>query len=161
MQQEVTLRALRQGDVDWLTRAHGRLYARDEGFDASFETLVGQVLADFLRDMDPAWEAGFVAQRGGARLGSILCAREDATTARLRLFLLLPEARGRGLGRWMLGRCTGFAREAGYSRMVLATHRSHAAACALYASTGWRLLDSRPVTSFGVELEEMRWEVDL
>ena len=50
MQQEVTLRALRQGDVDWLTRAHGRLYARDEGFDASFETLVGQVLADFLRD---------------------------------------------------------------------------------------------------------------
>ena len=43
MQQEVTLRALRQGDVDWLTRAHGRLYARDEGFDASFEALVAEI----------------------------------------------------------------------------------------------------------------------
>ncbi|WP_417526071.1 GNAT family N-acetyltransferase [Marinovum sp.] len=159
--QGVALRGLEAGDVDWLTRTHGRLYARDEGFDESFEVLVGQVLARFVAGHDPARERGFIARRDGKRLGSILCAREDDVTARLRLFLLLPEARGQGLGRWMLGECQNFARQAGYLRMVLSTHRSHAAACALYASTGWQLLDSRPVTSFGVALEEMRWQIDL
>ncbi|WP_323768482.1 MULTISPECIES: GNAT family N-acetyltransferase [Roseobacteraceae] len=159
--QEVGLRRLRAEDVDWLTRAHGRLYARDEGFDGSFEGLVGEVLAAFLASHDPARERGFIAWRNGQRLGSIFCTCEDAETSRLRLFLLLPQARGQGLGRWMLGRCMGFARAAGYRRMVLATHRSHAAACALYARTGWQLTQSRPVTRFGVALEEVHWQIDL
>lgn len=159
--QGVELRTLEAADVAWLTRAHGRLYACDEGFDESFEMLVGQVLARFVADHDPARERGFIAQREGERLGSILCAREDEVTARLRLFLLLPEARGQGLGRWMLGKWLGFARQSGNRRMVLSTHRSHAPACALYAGTGWRLLGSRPVISFGVALEEMQWQIDL
>lgn len=159
--QEAGLRRLQAADVDWLTREHGRLYARDEGFDASFEALVGEVLAAFLARHDPARERGFIAERGGQRLGSIFCTQEDALTARLRLFLLLPEERGQGMGRWMLAQCLGFAREVGYRRMVLATHRSHAAACALYARTGWELTSRRPVRRFGVALEELEWQIDL
>ncbi|WP_370634910.1 GNAT family N-acetyltransferase [Roseivivax sp. GX 12232] len=91
------------------------------------------------------------------RLGSIFCVAEGHEVARLRLFLLHPEARGQGLGRRLLGVCTEFARAAGYRRMVLSTHESHRAACRLYAATGWRCLSAHPVTRFGQALVEQQW----
>jgi GNAT superfamily N-acetyltransferase len=45
--------------------------------------------------------------------------RVDDTTAKLRLFILAPEARGIGLGKRLLAACMGFARDTGYRRMVL------------------------------------------
>nr|WP_316774411.1 hypothetical protein [Sedimentitalea todarodis] len=55
----------------------------------------------------------------------------------------------------------GFAREQGYRDMRLRTHESHRAACALYKASGWHLVDSRPVRSFGVDLVEQSWHIDL
>ncbi len=158
---EIVLRRFEAGDADWLTERHAELYARDEGFDDTFGPLVAGILADFLAEHVPARERGWIAARGEERLGSIFCVRKDEETAKLRLFLLVPEARGLGLGRRLLDACMGFAREAGYARMVLWTHESHRAACALYARTGWRLTASEPVHSFGVDLVEQTWEVDL
>jgi hypothetical protein len=45
--------------------------------------------------------------------------------------------------------------------MTLWTHASHEAACALYRKAGWRLVRSEPVHSFGVDLEEQTFEIDL
>lgn len=158
---EVMLRPFEAGDAEWLTARHAELYGRDEGFDDTFGPLVASILADFLEEHDPARERGWIAVRGDERLGSIFCVRRDEQTAKLRLFLLVPEAREQGLGRRLLQTCTGFAREAGYVRMVLWTHESHRAACALYARNGWRLTASEPVHSFGVDLVEQTWEIGL
>lgn len=158
----VELRDLGEGDVDWLVAEHGRLYARDEGFDDSFPVLVRQVLDDFVAGFDPARERAFIAWEDGARLGSIFCARsDDPDAAKLRLFFLMPEARGKGLGRRLLAENLEFARQAGYRKMVLWTHESHKAACELYAATGWRLLRSEPKISFGRPVVEQSWEIDL
>ncbi len=158
---EVILRNLEIGDAGWLIEQHGVLYARDEGFDRTLEALVAEVLADFIRHHDPACERAFIAEENGTRLGSIFCVRNDEQTARLRLFLLMPEVRGRGLGRYLLDACMGWARDRGYRRMRLSTHESHRAACALYARTGWHCVSSEPVRSFGVDLVEQEWEIDL
>lgn len=158
---EIVLKDLGPGDVDWLVAQHARLYARDEGFDASFPVLVREILEAFEADHDPACERGFVAWQGDARLGSIFCVRQDGDTAKLRLFFLLPEARGKGLGKRLLQACMGFARDCGYRRMVLWTHESHRAACALYERAGWRLVRSEPKHSFGVDVVEQGWEVTL
>lgn len=158
----IEIRGLAPGDADWLVAQHRRLYASDEGFDESFPALVGQVLAEFERDFDPTRERAFIAWQDGQRLGSIFCAAgPDHETAKLRLFLLLPEARGKGLGKRLLAECTGFARASGHRRMVLWTHESHRAACALYAATGWRLVRSEPKVSFGCAVVEQGWELDL
>ena len=151
------IREFRPDDTDWLVRQHGTHYARDEGFDDSFGPLVASSLADFNANHDPAWERGWIAERNGARLGSIFCVKLDDTTAKLRLFLLTPEARGHGLGRELLQTCMGFAQSKGYSGMQLWTHESHRAACALYASAGWQLTTSEPVHSFGCDLIEQTW----
>jgi GNAT superfamily N-acetyltransferase len=95
-------------------------------------------------------------------LGSIFCVQSgEPGIAKLRLFLLEPEARGRGLGQRLLDACLGFAADRGYRRMRLWTHESHRAACALYVKNGFDCVASRPVRSFGQDLVEQTWERDL
>ncbi len=158
---DLILRDLRIGDAGWLIEQHGVLYARDEGFDESFEALVAEILADYIRNHDSECERAWIAEQDGERLGSIFCVRQDSETAKLRLFLLLPQARGKGVGQRLLSACMDYAREKGYRRMVLWTHESHRAACALYARNGWTLTRSEPVHSFGVDLVEQSWEIAL
>ena len=148
-------------DHDWLVEAHGRLYAAENGFDASFPVVVDAVLRDFETAHDPTCERGWILRDGPRRLGSIFCVREDDSTARLRLFLLEPEARGSGQGRRLLETCMGFARGHGYRRMVLGTHESHRAACALYARTGFACTRSTPIRNYGQDLIEQVWERSL
>ncbi|MEM6373689.1 MAG: GNAT family N-acetyltransferase [Pseudomonadota bacterium] len=154
---EIVLRPYCASDLDWLVERHATLYAQAEGFDYTFGPLVRQILTAFARDHDPTCEQGWIAGQDGVRLGSIFCVRHDAQTAKLRLFLLVPEARGQGVGRVLLQRCMGFARNAGYGGMQLWTHESHKAACALYARAGWTLTTSQSVRSFGQDLVEQTW----
>lgn len=53
-----------------------------------------------------------------------------------------PEARGCGVGRAVLGRLRDVARSAGATELVLDTHSSLTAAGALYASSGFELIDA-------------------
>nr|WP_299146042.1 GNAT family N-acetyltransferase [uncultured Tateyamaria sp.] len=154
---ETILRPFQAEDTDWLVDQHAFLYASDDGFDDTFGPLVRSILDGYVSDHDPACEQGWIAEADGARLGSIFCVRHDQQTAKLRLFLLVPQARGRGVGRMLLQRCMGFARDSGYAGMTLWTHESHRAACALYARTGWELTASKPVHSFGQDLVEQTW----
>lgn len=154
---QAIIRPFTAQDTDWLVEQHGTLYAQAEGFDHTFGPLVASILDGFNAQHDPTCERGWIAELDGQRLGSIFCVRHDASTAKLRLFLLTPEARGQGLGRRLLEQCMQFARANGYAGMQLWTHASHTAACALYAKTGWHLTDSKPVHSFGVDLEEQTW----
>ena len=154
---EITLRHFKAADTDWLVDQHATLYARDDGFDDSFGPLVRSILDDFVAGHDAQRERGWIADMGGRRVGSIFCVAQDEMTAKLRLFLLRPEARGRGLGAQLLTRCMEFAQGAGYGGMKLWTHESHKAACALYARFGWTLAESRQVHSFGQDLVEQTW----
>ena len=155
----VILRPFSGDDKDWLVEQHGVHYARVEGFDETFGPLVDGILTDFLKSYDPDWEAGWIAEENGRRLGSIFCVKLDETTAKLRLFLLVSEARGKGLGKRMLASCMGFARDRKYSGMQLWTHESHRAAGALYRAAGWTLDSETPVHSFGKDNVEQIWSI--
>lgn len=161
MTEAVVLRDFVAGDLDWLVEQHAVHYARDEGFDDSFGELVASILQEFLATCDPTCERGWIAEQDGQRLGSIFCVRVSDELAKLRLFMLVPEARGLGLGKRLIEECMGFARACGYHRMHLWTHESHKAACALYRKFGWQLTDTKPVHSFGVDLVEQSWEIAL
>ncbi|MEP4194076.1 MAG: GNAT family N-acetyltransferase [Aliishimia sp.] len=154
---DVHLRLFDPSDMDWLIEQHATTYAAAEGFDESFGPLVRDILTEFVAGHDPACERGWIAEAAGQRLGSIFCVRLDVQTAKLRLFLLVPEARGKGVGRQLLAQCMEFARDSGYAGMQLWTHESHRAACALYLSAGWVLTESHPVHSFGQDLVEQTW----
>jgi len=157
----IILRPFRADDAEWLAARHGVLYAEQDGFDESFAPLVAEILAGFLQNHEQDRERGWIAQRGETRLGSIFCVKLDDKTAKLRLFLVEPEARGQGLGKHLLEVCITFARQAGYQRLTLWTHESHEAACALYQRNGFACVNSFEVHSFGQDLVEQTWEIAL
>lgn len=165
----VTLRPHAAGDIGWVIERHGALYAQEYGWDARFEALVAHVAARFLEQFDPAREACWIAERAGEPLGSVFLvqARDEdsnepeAGTAQLRLLLVEPGARGLGLGKRLVARCTSFARQAGYRRIRLWTQSCLVAARSLYTAEGYRLVNSAPHHSFGHDLVAEDWEMAL
>jgi GNAT superfamily N-acetyltransferase len=154
----MNLRDLEPGDAGWVISRHGALYAAEEGYDHTFEALVAEIMAEFLRRADPVRERGWIAEDGGTPLGSIFCMADDPDTARLRLFLIDPAARGTGLAQVMLDTCMSFARAAGYRHMRLWTHESHRAAGRLYARNGFVMTDTAPARAFGQDVVDQTWE---
>jgi DNA-binding MarR family transcriptional regulator/GNAT superfamily N-acetyltransferase len=156
------LRPLRPGDLGWVVGAHGRIYDAEYGWDRSFEALVAGIVRDVSTNFDPARECAWIAELNGAPVGSAFLVRgPDAATAKLRLVIVEPAARGLGLGRNLVRTCEDFARAQGYRRITLWTHSVLLAARALYASEGYRLVASAPHHSFGHDLVEETWDKDL
>ncbi|TQF77237.1 MarR family transcriptional regulator [Elioraea sp. Yellowstone] len=155
------IRPLGPGDGGWVVESHGRLYAQEYGWNAEFEALVAEIVAAFLRAHDPACEGGWIAERDGAPVGSVFVVRQDARTAKLRLLLVEPEARGLGIGRRLVEHAMGFARGVGYARMTLWTNDVLVAARHIYESAGFVCTAREPHTSFGKDLVSETWERDL
>ena len=157
----IEFRDFRPEDAPWLVAQHAHVYAVEEGFDNTFGPLVAGIIDDFLAKHDPRAEKGWIAVVDNRAVGSIFCVKLTDNRAKLRLFLVTPDARGLGVGRALLEKCMQFARAAGYGSMELWTHESHRAACVLYARAGWKCVSSVPVHSFGVDLIEQSWEITL
>ena len=81
------------------------LYAREYGWDWTFEGLVCEILAKFVAHFDDRKEDAWIAERGGAIVGSVfLMKSDDPATGKLRLLYVEPSARGLGIGT-PTGRC--------------------------------------------------------
>lgn len=157
---EATIRPLgRPGDLGWVVQAHGELYAAEFGWDGDFEALVARIVADYGTGADRA--AAWIAELDGRRVGCVFCVAEDDETAKLRILLVHPDARGHGLGARLTGRCVEFARGAGYRRMRLWTNDPLVAARRIYLAAGFRLVEQEPHHSFGVDLVGQVYELDL
>ena len=157
----IRLRPPRPGDMGRVVQMHGELYAREFGYDATFEALVAEIAAGFLRDFKPAWERCWIAEMDGGVVGSVFLVRQSPTVSKLRLLVLEPEARGRGLGRRLTRACIRFARTVGYRKMVLWTQSHLAAARGIYQAEGFTRKSSEKHTSFGKRLVAETWELDL
>lgn len=157
----VVIRDLRPGDLGWVIQRHGELYAREYGWDVSFEALVARIAADFAETHDPARERAWIAEVDGVAAGCILCVRRDEETAQLRLLLVEPRARGLGIGGRLVGECVEFARSAGYAEIILWTQDCLHAARRIYQRAGFELVREAAHTSFGHDLVEQYWSLRL
>ncbi|AWN54519.1 bifunctional helix-turn-helix transcriptional regulator/GNAT family N-acetyltransferase [Methylobacterium sp. 17Sr1-1] len=156
-----TLRGLRPGDIGWIAHRQGVLYARDYGFDLTFEALVAEILAGFVHDFDPGRAGAWIAEQAGEVVGSVFLAPASDTVGKLRLLYVEPAARGQGLGRRLTASCVDGARARGYRQLTLWTNDVLAAARRIYAEAGFRLIESAPHRSFGQDLVGETWMLDL
>ena len=159
----VTIRRLgRPGDLGWVVAAHGTVYAAEFGWDTSFEALVARIVADYAETADPEREAAWIAEtETGERVGCVFCVAADEHTAKLRILLVHPAARGQRLGARLVDECVRFARAAGYKRMVLWTNDPLVAARRIYLAAGFELTGEEPHHSFGVDLVGQTYELEL
>ena len=155
------LRPPRPGDYGWVVQRHGALYAQEYDWDETFEALVARVVADYAHDHDPAREAAWIAEVAGRPAGSIFCVRSGARTAKLRLLLVEPGARGMGIGRALVDECVRFARAAGYQELVLWTNDVLTGARRLYERAGFTCTKAEPYRGFGHDLVGEDWALRL
>lgn len=142
--------------------AHGEVYAEQLGWDATFEALVARIVADHATAHDPDREAAWVAEVDGTRVGSVLLVADDEPgVARLRILLVTPEGRGRGLGARLVEVCVALARAAGYDAVTLWTNDVLASARRIYQAAGFVLVEEERHHSFGHDLVGQRWRLPL
>ena len=155
------LRGHQPGDMGWVVHRHGALYAEEYGYDERFEALVAQIVADFLRNFDSQRERCWLAEMNGEIVGSVFLVCQSATTAKLRLLLVEPKARGLGLGGRLVNECVNFARQAGYKKITLWTQSELYSARHLYKKAGFRLVGSKRHRDFGKPSVAEVWDLKL
>jgi GNAT superfamily N-acetyltransferase len=159
---DVRIRELGQpGDLGWVVLAHGEQYAAEFGWDGSFEALVARIVADFGESHDAERERAWIAELDGRRVGCIFCVAGEPGTAKLRILLVHPDARGHGVGTRLVDTCVAFARDAGYRHVRLWTNDVLAAARRIYLAAGFRLVAEEPHRSFGADLVGQDYQLDL
>src|SRR5712691_6763351 len=157
------LRPHRPGDMGWVVYREGALYAQEYGFDETFEALVARIVADFLTEFDPKRERCWIAEINGQNVGHIFLVKHptDCSTAKLRLLLVEPIARGLKLGSALVEECVNFATSVGYKKITLWTQSILVAARHLYQKAGFRLVEEQANCQFGKDLLSQTWELDL
>jgi DNA-binding MarR family transcriptional regulator/GNAT superfamily N-acetyltransferase len=150
------------GEYGWVIQRHGALYAREYGFDTSFEALVAQIVADYLERHDPARERCWIAALDGEPVGSIFCVDAGEGVAKLRLLIVEPAARGMQVGTNLVEECIRFARAVGYRELTLWTQRQLEPARRIYERCGFELVSAdRPVKVFGKRQVSETWRLVL
>lgn len=148
------------GDLGEVVRLHGVVYAREHGLDPTFEAYVAGPLAEFVRAGSKR-ERMWIAERDGHLVGSVAIVQAAREVAQLRWFLVVPEARGVGLGTHLLREAIAFAREQGNASLILWTGNVLTTAARLYTAAGFRKTEERPGRMWGVELVEEKYEMAL
>ncbi len=160
-----SLRSHGPGDMGWVVEAHGEIYCRDYGWNPRFEALVARITAEFIDHLQPERERCWIAEiptpHGPRRVGSIFLVRKSAAVAKLRLLLVLPEARGLGLGRRLVDECIAFARAARYRQIVLWTNSILHAARHIYEKAGFELIKEETGNDYGPEMTFQTWRLKL
>ena len=155
------LRPHRSGDVSFA--AQRSIASAREEFDigGAFESLTLGIAARFLERFNVESDCGWMAEREGTVVGSVLVRRVDAKTAELAMLHVDSGARGIGIGRRLIAEAIEFARRAGYRSIQLELWDVMKTARVLFHAAGFRHLRDASDARFGKPMQRRLWNLTL
>lgn len=151
---------IRPGDIGAIIYLHGVLYAKEYGFDHTFEPYVAIPLGDFV-ERQAAGDRLWIVESEGTVMGSIAIVDSADHTAQLRWLIVHPDLRGCGIGQKLVEEALRFCRDRHYRSVFLWTIDFLGAARTLYMLAGFRRTDTKTHQIWGRRLTEERYELDL
>src|SRR4029078_5212697 len=107
--------------MGWVISRQSIAYADEDGWDISYEALVAEICAQFIKNYDAAREHCWIAEVDGEPVGSVFLGKGSDDVAKLVLLVVDRQVRGFGVGRALVEQCVRAAREKGYKKMTLWT----------------------------------------
>lgn len=158
---DVTIRnTLSPGDLGLIAAIHGDIYAKECGYGLNFEAYVLKGLGEFAQQYDPKKDKLWLCEHDNRVVGCLV-AQHRADAVQLRYFIFLPEYRGIGLGKKLMGEFVAFMTSIGCKRAYLWTTEDQQSAIALYERYGFVLSEQRLSDAFEKELTEQKYELTL
>ena len=148
------------GDIGYLVYLHGVLYARECGWDHTFEAYVAGPLSEFAKSHSER-ERIWIAEKEGTIVGSVAIVDASDGKAQLRWLLLHPDLRGYGIGRSLVEGALWFCRECGYRSVFLWTEGGLKAAAQLYETVGFQMTEDKTHRLWGAAVTEQRYDMEL
>jgi len=152
---------IKPGDIGYLTYLHGILYAKEYGYDRTFEAYVASGIAEFVQSFSPRNDRIWLAETNDQIIGSIAIVGHSKLKAQLRWFLVHPEYRGLGIGRKLLKEALHFCRKCKYRTVFLWTTSELSAAQHLYTSVGFKRTEEKTHQIWGKAITEEKYDLHL
>ncbi len=153
------IRSHQPGDIGYLIYLHGSIYAREYGFDGSFDIYVAQGLCQFLEQYNPAKERLWIVEMEEQIIGSVAIVKAEEQVAQLRWLILDAKARGNKIGKKLVQEAVTFSKTKGYKKLILWTVTQLDQARKLYKDFGFQIVDSKSHHIWGQNLTEELWEL--
>jgi len=153
--------SIRPGDIGYLTYLHGTVYAREYGYNTSFEAYVANGLTEFTRSFNQKKDGIWLAEACDHIVGSIAMVGRSRQEAQLRWFFVHPNYRKHGIGRKLLKEALRFSRKCKYKTIFLWTTSELAAARQLYLNAGFTRTEKKKHRIWGKTVTEERYDLRL
>jgi len=152
---------IKPGDIGYLTYLHGILYAKEYGYDQTFEAYVAGGLAEFVQSFNPSKDRIWLAEANGRIIGSIAVVGHSKVDVQLRWFLVHPDYRGLGIGKELLEESLQFCKECKYKTIFLWTASELVEAGHLYTRFGFRKIEEKTHEIWGKRVTEEGYDLHL
>ena len=152
---------LQPGDMGNIVYLHAVVYAKEYGFDHSFEGYVASGLAEFAQSFNPNKDRLWIAEIEGKIIGSIGTFGRSESEAQLRWFLVHPSYRGLGLGKSLFQEALQFCKNCEFKTIFLWTFKGLDAANYLYKSAGFKKTEEITHEIWGQTLTEERYDLKI
>ena len=151
--------SLRPGDIGYVISLHGIAYAREYGYDRTFEAYVASGIADFIQSFKSEKDRIWLAEVDKRIVGSIAIVQHSERRAQLRWFFVHPAYRGHGIGKGLLKEALRFSRRRKCKSIFLWTTSELDAARHLYTALGFRKTGEKTHKIWGNEVKEESYEL--
>jgi GNAT superfamily N-acetyltransferase len=153
---------LRDDDVEGIVELHRIVYQPEYGMNEAFLDRVAEgVLAARSRGWPERAGAVRLVDRDERLSGCVALTEEGEGIGRIRWVVLLPELRGAGLGRLLIGELVDEARDAGWHTLQLETFSALRSAARIYRDLGFRVVSERVRQDWGPPVVYQHYEMAL